>query len=296
MNEPQPTRRNFLKAAGLGGIMLAVSPRATLSRHPARPPVLNVFPLYRDEAFSLPYSKRKKPTVKTGDQIRFLPELEIDGFKPISDTGHSFFNNIFLNVYEFTFRPIAKLSLPLESSLNPEAKREHEREGLPIEEADETFLVRISSDFIIGYNRWKLKDNMNVHVGQLYKGYGKDLHVGQLYKGYGRIGNHQNIALSELSCRDFSLAARLEKTIVTARIEKILDYDVYKTWYTDKQTRIYDRLGEAFCPKEAMCCGRLPYFDDFARFKTAAAPYRNRFNVLSTSAGCLLPTYRLRMC
>ncbi len=287
MNKFQPTRRNFLKAAGLGGIMLAASPRATLSRPSARPPALNVFPIYRDEAFSLSYSKRRKPTVKTGDQIRFFPELEIDGFNAIPDTEHSFFNNIFLNVYEFTFRPIAKLALPLESSLNAEAKRKHEREGLPIEEADETFLIRISSDFIIissdfiiGYNRWKLTNN-------------KDLHVGQLYKGYGRIGNHQNIALSELSCRDFSLAARLEKAVVTARVEKILDYDVYKTWYTDKQTRIYDRLGEAFCPKEEMCCGGLPYFEDFVHFKAAAAPYRNQFNVLSTSEGCPLPTYRL---
>ena len=264
------TRRNFLKTVGMGGLMLATSPLLSMPKSSVTPETLNCFPFHPTEWNTFFNNKTKLPVkkqpVKVGDTIRFLPEVIIDGFSAI-DEGDNFFRHIILNVYEFTFRPIQKNLVPLPPQLRPK-------------KYIEDLLVNVSSSLIAVFSRWTTDKDEN-------------LKIGLLYKGYGTIGNYDNNTLSWYSS-DF--AGSVEDLKINAKVERILDYNLYHTWGETIETRINYLLSNAFFKnRKRTYTGDLLYYQDFSKFKKAVIPYQNKFNEIKTNKSCALPTYCLQI-
>jgi hypothetical protein len=273
------TRRKFLKTAGAGSLLLAASPLSLLSAtSKTAPEFLNIFPLHSlEELIRFNFNGGyPAPSVKIGETIRFMPMVSLDGYNAI-DEGDDVFNHIILNIYEFTFRPVLKNSITYTSNLTPEEKQEHQLEDIPDIEYFEDYLIKISSKFFAGY--YRLKETTDT-----------DLHVGQLYKGYGKFGNYDWDFLSF----DTGISERLEAFKLNVKVDEILDYDVYKTWRHNKQLWTYWYVNMALCD-DYVEDKNLLYYDDFDRFKKAVAPYRNQFSSIQTNRDCMLPTYRLRI-
>ena len=266
------TRRKFLKTVGIGSFMLATSPLFLIPRPSFPLKILNVFPIDPEEES---FSSTDK-CINVGDNIQFIPSLGLEKFFTI-DGQADCFNHIIFNVYEFTFRPILKYSEPCNMVLGSMFPGDTEKKA----ESYENYLINISSMFIARYDRLKL-------IGEA------DLAVGQRYRGYGEIRN----TWWSFSVRSNSaLTNRIETLKLNARVENILDYNTFKnTGETNRPRQAfysYNISDISYNHDECLC--DMHYYDDFGRFKNAAASHKNHYRTNQTNEDCRLPIYRLRI-
>ena len=279
MIHKQLTRRAFLKTAGLGSILLTTSPRSLIPRKLTGPNIINIFPMYSSESYCDEAGISSSPTVIAGDKIRFLPVLDLDGF--VATKGHeNYFSHIILNIYEFAFRPILKLSEPFDWVFGPLFPGDKEKKA----ETDEIYLIKIASKFIAGYTR-------TIFIGEKEM----DLQVGQLYRGYGSFNNRESFRLLyDPAYRKYK--STIESLKLNARVEKIQDYGVYSLRQNDEDLAFYRKynLSDAWI-YHADFLTDLDYHVNFDHFKKTAQNYKNRFRTVQTNKDCAFPIYRLRI-
>lgn len=279
MIHKQLTRRAFLKTAGLGSILLTTSPRSLIPRKLTGPNIINIFPMYSSELYLDEAGISLAPTVRTGDKIRFLPVLDLDGF--VATNGQeNYFSHIILNIYEFTFRPILKLSEPFDWVFGPLFPGDKEKKT----ESNEIYLIRIASEFIAGYSRI-------IFVGKRER----DLRIGQLYRGYGSFNNRESFRL--LYGPTYKrYKSRIESLKLNAKVEKILDYGASSSWQNDEDKAFYRKydLSDAWIYHSAFLTG-FHYCDNFDYFKKAAVNSKNRIKTVQTNKECVFPIYRLKI-
>ena len=251
------TRRKFINMAGLGALTLLASPAKLFAEKPLKSEYLNIFPFYREEYHSLFLRRVLKPTVRIGDRIRFVPEIDFYGFSE-TDNNDSYFKHILLNVYEFSFVPRVKL----------------------IEKSDNLTFV----DFLIETPKFILSFTTPDPEMQYLK-------VGQWYRGYGTLRNYFGDPFRFYPSVD---KRKVEALKVNGKVEKILNYDICNTWHENKETRIHSSISgvyKSIIPDDP----DYKYRNDFEQFKKLVAPYQNRFKEIKSSKSCLLPTYRVKI-
>ena len=250
------TRRKFMNMVGIGALTLLTSPTKLFARKPLKSAYLNIFPFHRDEYHSLISPRIPKPTVRIGDRIRFIPEIDFHGFSE-TDNNDLYFEHVILNVYEFSFVPRVKLS----------TKSDH----------------LIFVDFLIETPKFILSFSTLDPEKQYLK-------VGQWYRGYGTLRNYLGDPFRFYPSVD---KRKIENLKVNAKVENILDYDISHTWHENKETRIHSSMPGVYKKSIDRDAPDYKYFNDFEEFKKLVAPYQDRFKEIQSSKACLLPTYRL---
>ena len=251
------TRRNFMSMAGVGALTLLASPTKLFARKPLKSEYLNIFPFYRDEYHALLSSRIPKPTVRIGDRLRFVPEIDFHGFSE-TDNNDLYFEHIILNVYEFSFVPRVKL----------------------ITESDDLTW----SDFLIETPKFMGSYSTPDPEKQYLK-------VGQWYRGYGTLRNYLGDPFRFIPSVD---KRKVEALKINAKVEKILDYDISNTWHENKETRIHSWISGVHKSIDRDDPD-YKYYNDFDQFKKLVASYQDRFKEIQSSKACLLPTYRVKI-
>ena len=170
---------------------------------------LHIFPFDNQELSHLSLGSRvPKPVVKVGDKIHFVPGVSIDGCEKAFDGTKPIFNHVILNIYEFTFEPVLKV-ITEKSQADPLL-------------TDIDYLIEFPH-FTSYYSEFQFDDDMPF-----------DLELNQLYTGYGTFGvyNSDTFDLMPKPIRN-----RLQRLKIHAQVEKILNYEIYKTWPDNEDLR-----------------------------------------------------------
>jgi hypothetical protein len=238
-------------------LTLLASPGKLFAQKPLKLEYLNIFPFYPGEYHSLLSSRIPKRTVKLGDRIRFVPEIDFHGF--YETDKNDYFEHVILNVYELSFVPRVKL----------------------LSEGDDLTYV----DFLIETPKFILSFSTPDPAKQYLK-------VGQSYRGYGTLRNYLGDPFRFYSSVD---KRKVDALKVNAKVHRILDYDICNTWHETKETRIHSSISRVYKKSIDRDDPNYKYYKDFEEFKKLVAPYQNRFKEIQSSESCILPTYQVKI-
>ncbi len=149
------SRREALKCFGLG-IMNMMIPINFEYTKTTRPKIMTPKRLWMCEGM-LGANHREAGTIpKVGDDVSFYPCAHIDRYVEIDPPERPVLNHVFLDIYEFNFRPVQAADTGLD---------------------DHTYhyFVELLPNFPFLNDQWK-----------------RELKIGQWYKGYGIISNSEN--------------------------------------------------------------------------------------------------------
>jgi hypothetical protein len=223
---------------------------------------LFVYPLAHKEY--LDHSYMKKPYFDVGDSISFFPDIELDGYRK-TDENDFHFQHIILNVYEFSFLPIFSRAEDIKTGLTD-------------------YILQIADKFL-AYNFTFI----DYHD--------RPLEIDQWYRGYGKLMNlWDNDPFEDYQDVSSDIRGWLKKFKIKAKVEKILDYDICRTWKDNKDTSIYNSKGDPYsffhCVEKRT---KYKYFTHYDKFKKAICSYRKKHREILSTDECLLPTYQLRI-
>ncbi len=185
---------------------------------------------------------------RVGKQVMFFPCVSIDQYEK-SDTKERYFRHIIYDIYEFTFKPIAKY------------QHNDQPEGYYKFKDLNHYLLELSPGFNVFHFNWN----------KVHKEY---LQIGTLYSGYGRLSTCDNPALYNPK-----IDPKAMKSIRCKGIIKNATVNLIWREFSENYIDANDGPKDAISYEDALTS--IGYPDNELKFRVNVSSYKGKIDELS---------------